>query len=208
MSDDFLTWAGGSRGEEAERVLAAIIPAASLQCEAFCRRTFARAAYADEAVDGRDTPLVRVLNPPIDTAQAVAVKLIDGATTTVDAGDYRVDGRTGFIKLLGLPYDPRRRLKRAVFPRGFRNVLLSYTGGYTAIPADVKLGCILVVAAMWFAKGQNPVVASKSAAQFARTRGAIDESGLPADAAALLAPYRLLQVAGAGGADPWAEAAA
>jgi hypothetical protein len=173
-----------------DAVIASMLDSASMLVETHCRRTFAKTVYTDEAIDGNNSTIVRVTNPPIDTSQSVTVKI--STVGTLAASDIVVYAGSGIIQLVastGISGFPTY----TQFPKGAHNVLVSYTGGYATLPPPVSEAVKVVTAMLFSQRGRDPVLASASAGAFQRQRGLMDSaSGLPVSAVGILAPFRKL----------------
>lgn len=169
-----------------KRLIAEIhINTASNAIERFCRRQFKRATLTDEAYDGNDSAMIRVRRPPL--VALTAIKIVgDAGTTDISAStnSFKWDDK-GYITLVSSV-----GLVPARFPLGRQNVLLSYTGGYDVTPPEVQLAALYAVAHHWYGSAGDPSARSRSGGG-ATTVRVIEPWGLPADAIALLRPFRI-----------------
>ena len=110
-------------------------------------RTLAKTTYADAYLDGNGQESLVLQNFPIISITSIhedGVLLVEGAD-----GDYVVDYTSGLIHRVG-----------GVWLRGRQTVKITYAAGYivqgtapgtgeTALPADLKLACMIQVAREW-----------------------------------------------------------
>lgn len=151
---EFKTWRGISASTY-DAQLAVIIPAVQAAMERFCGRVntgFDQASYT-ETLDGDDSPSLFLEATPIATSPAASVTHIadDGTETVISTSDYRINTKTGEVFRLGSrfsfsPFDefgePNLDRSFGYSPRwsaGRQNWKITYTGGYSTIPADLKM---------------------------------------------------------------------
>jgi hypothetical protein len=132
-----------------------LIPEVEAEMERYCDRdSFESAAYTDEVTHGRGSRYLMLKNAPIDTGETITVKYRGSGTTTttVDSSSFRVygDGTQGMLESVGsewlwdggTPSSARSRFARregnGIWPDGKNNLLVSYTGGYSTVPADLE----------------------------------------------------------------------
>lgn len=152
---EYKTYAGIT-GTAQDAQLDVLIPGLQAELERQCGRLFDTGTYT-EYVDGSDSPTISVHNYPITSVTSVS--LIDRAEAVVytyDATGYKIDANAGLISrqagglwggLSGagclnwwspLPSNVTYQLGPA-FPDGWRNIKIVYVGGYSSMPADLKL---------------------------------------------------------------------
>lgn len=114
-----------------------------------------------EAYDGNDTERLQLREYPVTSVASIVQTADDGSTQTIDSSEYRIeDAKTGIVAKLGAISGrfaaavtwssvgswPRNR---SIYPRdswetspswtaGIQNFTVTYTGGYTTIPAGLK----------------------------------------------------------------------
>ncbi len=129
---DYLTITGTEKDTKIESLILAVLSF----IDTYCNRNFASAAYI-EYFHG-PTPTLFLKGVPI--ASSPVLVLYDdwqrefGSTTIVDADDYYIDSDVGLVHV---DYD---------VGQGKGTVKVSYTGGYSALPADLKQACVEMVA--------------------------------------------------------------
>ena len=110
-------------------------------------RVLAKATYTDKYIDGNGKESLILPNYPIISVTSIhenGVLLTEGA-----AADYVVDYAAGIIHRVG-----------GVWARGRQTIKITYAAGYvvqgaspgageTALPADLKLACMMQVAREW-----------------------------------------------------------
>jgi hypothetical protein len=117
-----------------DRTLAICIRMASAEIVRFCRSTFDVASFT-ESLDGDGTNLLSLPHTPIIALQSLA---IDGVA--VDVAEARVYSL--WIKFDDSDeYNARLRSNGRIFPRGLKNVTVTYTAGYSEIPDDLAMAC-------------------------------------------------------------------
>lgn len=166
------------------------IGAASAAIVSWCGRVFAREVLSEMWRDvcwQESLSLARL--PVVSIASVVA----DGVT--LSASDYECDMQAG--QLYRLSSDQRTRWNA-------RKVTVQYTAGYLlpgvtgrTLPHDVQRACTLMVAAQYNARGRDPLLRSESAQDVGQVSYLDPRAGMeamPPQAAALLAPYRVITV--------------
>jgi len=119
-----------------DSLLTNLINRVSTRIETYCRRKFKVRSYT-EYHDGDGSPEVLVDNYPIvsvdslwdDTDRAFT----DSANDLIASGDYIKYETEGAIRLFN---------NETVFQTGWQNIKVTYSGGYTTIPADIEQASI------------------------------------------------------------------
>lgn len=115
-----------------DTVIDALITQASAAIERECNRIFGVTSYTEQ-YDGTDTalvltlrqyPVVSVTDVRDDAAREFA------ATSVIDSTNYYVDTAAGIIRFDGW------RLQR-----GYGNIRVTYSAGYSTVPSDIQLAC-------------------------------------------------------------------
>jgi len=112
----------------------------------FCGRDFRAASYT-EYISGKSTPIIKINNFPLSSVSLLQFydsSIYDYSNIITGAGDTignsaRLLSATGEIILL----------KGYLFPPGESNIKITYTGGYSSAPADIK-GVCLEIAAVYY----------------------------------------------------------
>lgn len=121
-------------------ILNLLIPAASRAIEKACDRTFNEATYADDRYSGNWQRTLQLRNYPVITFTGIwdDSARVFASSSLIDSVNYSVDNETGQVELDGL-----------IFSKGVRNIKVSYTAGYTTIPADLELIAIKLVSFLY-----------------------------------------------------------
>jgi uncharacterized phiE125 gp8 family phage protein len=155
-----------------------LIAYASERIESYCARRFA-SEDVTEYIDGPGTTELVLARRPVTELTSVR---LDASRefpeeSELDESELVLHAESGVLERDG-----------AVFPRGASNVRVEYTAGHAAVPEDLALAAIKLAAA-WYAHARS------GADGFDReTLGGYsaeyEHAALPADVAAILAPYR------------------
>lgn len=173
----------GISGTAEDTHLTALIAQASTICAAWCGRPggFGRASL-------RQTERLTAWRPVLvldwDLSPAVSAVTVDTAAVT----DYELDG--------SLLYRLSGRFRTQWSP--WTVVEVTYSAGFdlaVAVPADLERAALVLVTALYAARGRDPGLRSESvdgvtSASYLDPRPGME--GLPPGAAGLLAPYRAL----------------
>lgn len=176
-------------------VYTALIPKVSAAIESYCARTFGQASYT-ETRNGNGGNVIMPLNKPVTAVSSVVVDgvTIPQAPDNVSFG-WVLDPISSLLYIrTGYKLTPPPAGSQGGFPirfsRGIQNVVLSYTGGYATVPADVNQA-----ACEWIsfktAKRSRP---DKKSEILAQQTVSFDLAGMPDMVKALLAPYRITMV--------------
>lgn len=167
----YLALPSGTTSEDAE--LTRMLDASSVVAEAFVERTFATGARAEKR-SGHNRDVLYLKDWPVTAVSSV---VMDGVAIPVSSDGiqigYQFDSES--IYYIG-----------ANFTAGRRNVTISYTAGYTTIPADV-VHAVIEIAAQTYREKQWIGLQSKS---LASETVAYLRNGIPDSAADTLRRYR------------------
>ncbi len=168
--------------------LDALIGAATVAIEKHCDRTFSFATEIAEYLDGNNRPTLWLARPPIAAILSVSVNGV--ALDNTDGNAWTYDPNTGELIRGEGQYDPRFA---PWWAKGFRNVLVTYNGGFNPVPDDVKSAAVAMVKWITDAYRITGALSSEKIGdyQYAAAPGA----GFPASVAAILAPYRRTWIA-------------
>lgn len=115
----------------------ALILTGQTYLERYCQRKFEAADYTDEVYNGTGDNEAYVANPPINTLTNIKIvktfATTDSGTDTVTTHDDAVflfDDGSGVIQ-----FKPECGL---IFPAGFKNVRITYNGGFTANSEHIR----------------------------------------------------------------------
>lgn len=129
----------------------AYIPAIQQRLERYCGRLF-DSAERTEKYSGTGTQVLVVRNGPVTAISSVVVAYGTSSTTLTANTEYRAaEGNSNWIYrlpfnddigLVGADSDgfpsSRSRSVGPVWPKGHENITVTYTGGFTTIPDDLK----------------------------------------------------------------------
>lgn len=136
-----------------------------------------------ETLDGKGSEKLQLRNWPVTAISSVKRVLSDGSTETVASTDYRYEQNTGELELIGdsddyyynwpsgNPFVGRRVFPRPRFAEGFRNVQVTYTGGYTpaTMPPALQWAAIEVAAHLYRRQGRDTSMSSESLGDYSYT---------------------------------------
>lgn len=145
----------------------ALINAASTAIDGYCRRNLKEQVYTDLEFDGSGSRNLLLGQYPISTISAVKIDDV-----LVDATEYKVRKEIGTLVRLNF-----------CWPEGIMNLKVSFTAGYTDVPADLELACKHLV--LFYYK--------TDIADFSRTFGegfVMRPEAFPVQVRAILDPYR------------------
>jgi hypothetical protein len=122
----------GLTDSELDALLADLNSQASESIEDYCQRDFEQHTDDTAALDGNGRDAIRLPGYPVTSIASVEVG--ENNPTTLDADDYRVRDDPAFPGENGGVLERRR----AVWPRGWENVQVTYTWGYSSPPGAVE----------------------------------------------------------------------
>jgi len=165
-----------------------LLDAATALIENYCDRTFASTEYT-ATQDGTGTQLIYAANPEIISFTQVIVESPDGTTETYAATNFRYDAKSGAIKI-------QDDASLCIFPEGFKNIQIDYTGGFATIPAAVQQACLQVARALYAQTGggMNAAMTKERMGEHNYERVSADQDPLTSGVRALLEQYVRLQV--------------
>ncbi len=134
-----------------DAMLSRLITAASAFIQSWLNRTFASASYT-ETRDGHGGQKLAFANYPVT---AVASVMVDNVAILAAPDPTQAGYRFSFTMLYLNGYS---------FTRGFQNVVVSYTAGYSSTPFDVEQACIDLVS-LKYKERQHIGVSSKTLGQ-------------------------------------------
>lgn len=139
---------------------ATLINSATAFLESACGRTFRSAAYTNEYLSGDGTPYLYLNNYPVSAITSLTLfdrySAADVQTLTEDR-DFYLDPDSG-----------RLVCSTGVFVAGRRNYRCTYTGGYAAIPEDIKVLCMQLIG-YWISKKGNAGIDSQTIGKYSVT---------------------------------------
>lgn len=174
--------------ERDKRLIENLINRASTRIESYLDRDL-KTGSVTEFYDGEGTATQYLRRFPEITLTSLNIDSDRDftASTEIPTTDIVVDSERGTLR-----FAPKTSGPRAVFNIGVKNVKVVYTGGYSALPEDLKLACLLLVARsfMRVRQGAEGIVSESVAGYSASYEGITRESGFPLEVLNLIAPYR------------------
>lgn len=180
----------GIEDNESDALISRLISEQSEVAAVYCRRPLSQATVIDSfnLCVASSQPLYPSRYPVTSL-----IEIIEGTTTTLTTSDYEYDENGGAIWRLNASG------VRICWPAG--NITVRYIGGYellTTLPRDIERAVLILIKESWYARSRDPRARSESVDGIGRTDlwvGTIPGGGaLPAEATALLEPYRTLYV--------------
>ena len=167
--------------------LGVILTAAQKTMERYCNCDSLEAAAYTEYHDGQVSELVVVRNVPINSVTSVILVSVDGSETTVDSDDYTYNSLTGVISFKrpsrGLvSYDDwgyPEGYGDGVSPNfgyGFRNVKVTYNGGHSSVPADLKFALYRLMDYMFATAGKDQTLSTETLGSYSYSRAFTGEA--------------------------------
>lgn len=167
-----------------DALINALIPQASAQIENYCNRTFAQASYS-ETRNGNNASSMFLRQVPIVSVASLSVDGVAiAASPDPQTFGYVFDEDTIYIR--GCRSGAPTR-----FERGVQNVAISYSAGFSAIPADVAQACIELIA--WKRAKRNRIDKRSETLGQQQTQ-AYDLSDMPASVKSVINSYRIPMV--------------
>lgn len=201
---DYKTYAGIS-GTGDDTVIDVLIDIASASVRRYCGRNESNGFESlarTETYDGNGGPFIQLREWPVASIDSIVERFDDGSTTTLESSDYRVEARTGLLYRLGaasgrFPTDAFGELVgntqfgyAPCWTPGFLNFSITYTGGYSAIPDDLKFIVYRLVDWMYAERRRNPGMQSESLGAYSYTRMSMSDDGDAAMLRRACAMYR------------------
>lgn len=125
----------------------ALIEAASQLIEKFCGRNFAAQDYV-ELQNGSGQDFLIVENPPILSLSSIKfIYAGDSTDETIDDAEFGYKSESGEIRWL--PYSQSSSKWNGGFFEGYKNIQISYRGGYEVIPYPIQKACADLVKVMY-----------------------------------------------------------
>jgi hypothetical protein len=185
----------GIPADGSDTLLQALLDSATQWIDGYTHSVFTPTSVTDEQHDGRGaTHLLLRLRPAISVASVA----LDGAPLAADQYVLSDGGwlarsshsgwcpRRGYFAAPGEGAGATGAGATAVWPCGTQNVSVSYSAGYSSVPAAVAHACALL-AAHWYREDQRQGAASESYGPRSVTWR--DEGDVPASIRALLAQF-------------------
>ncbi len=156
-ADMYKTYAGIS-DTSFDAFLAVAVPAVQDTIESLCGRSeggFESASWT-ETFSGAETPCKYLKNWPVTAIASVSFVDADGTTTALDTSSYAIDPMGRAVCMAGSMmgralmsttgdfegyFAPNQTGVRPQFLEGMKNYTVTYTGGYSTVPARLKWVC-------------------------------------------------------------------
>lgn len=190
---DLKTHAGmPATGEDT--LLQALLNAAASMVDGYCNTTFVSTTATLELHDGDGGRFLQLRHRPVIS---VATVELDGSAISSD--EYEIDNAQGWLVIP--EYDAETvnpRIWRGgegtgCWPRGTRNIGITYAYGYATVPDAVSVATCMVAAAL-YQSGQRRGVSAKQLGPLSYTF--TSDQHFPSAARAALERYREFEVAG------------
>jgi len=161
----------GLRSNDDDNLITRLCLSATDWMQTYLNRDLVPTTYASELRDGTGTSSLMLASFPITQVTSV---LING--TALDLSKFIFDN---YLLI---------RTDGGVFTRGLRNIAVSYTAGYLAVPDDMVQACVELVA--WRYKEKERVGQSTVAFTSSGQNVTYQTADVPADVKTLLNNYR------------------
>jgi hypothetical protein len=170
-----------------------LINTASQACLNFCNQTFEQITE-DEYKDGNNTGILWLNNLPVVVVNTITIQNGGLVLDNADGRDWTLYPKNG--KLVRGPGLNDERFAW-FFPKGNRNIVVNYTGGYAAIPDAVVMAACLYTRYYFGLTRNSGIYQSESIGDYSYTLGpmtavgGLTTMGVPTYIADLLSPYVL-----------------
>lgn len=130
----------GNRDASEQAFIDGLIAVASEYIERKCNRVFIATTYIDEIHDGQGWNSIFVSNPPINSLTDIEIIFSSTDTDTTSevftADKFKFNIKTGDIR-----FKPGAFTSSGghLFPDGFRNVEITYNGGFAEVPQPIQM---------------------------------------------------------------------
>lgn len=178
---EYKVWAGIT-GTAQDALLTVLVDAVSMEVRRWCDRNLTNgfeSATRTERYDGTNEQTIQLIEWPITSITSVKVYTAGGDVETLDSDTYRVNGDSGVLSRI----DPRLGRYPVTafgtvnatfsvqpwFEQGFDNIEVVYVGGYSTIPADLKMACYRLTDLAYAARSRNFGVQSESLGGYSYT---------------------------------------
>ena len=191
---EYKVWAGIT-GTAQDALLTVLVDAVSMEVRRWCDRNLSNgfeSASRTERYDGTGEQTIQLMEWPVASITSVTIYTAGGDTEVLDADTYRVNGDSGVLSridpvLARFPTNAFGTIESTFsvqpwFPAGFDNIEVVYTGGYSPIPADLKMACYRLTDLAYSARGRNYGLQSESLGGYSYTNAdPVKLSALKAD---------------------------
>ena len=158
---------------------ARLIEAATSAIERYCRRSFA-SEEVTEYISGNGTSRIWLDRRPVVEITSVTVNDVSLDNTANAA--WVLDPLTGTLTRGTGQHDSQLAMH---WPRGTRNIVVVYTGGFSPVPSDVKLAAVTLVKHLNDAATKTGILSSENIGAYSYVLNtAFQKGGLPPAATA------------------------
>jgi hypothetical protein len=154
----------------------------SARAERLCQREFSQAVRT-ETYDGDGSPELWLNVIPVTSIDSVSILDDDGTENSLTVSHIRIDSDIGRIRIVS------SEAEYYVFPRGFQNIKITYTGGFASIPEDLQEALVSWAQYLHARSRQDTSIESEKLGDYSRT--VKDASDLPRDVRSAISFYRL-----------------
>lgn len=173
---------------EEKALVDALITAGSDWIERYCNRVFTATDYTDEIHNGTGENCIFVKNPPINSLTDIDI-VGTSSTTTYLATKFKYEPKTGEIQFkLDADSDAH------YFPEDFRNIQITYNGGFTTIPEAIKILVADFVVEYFDQKLKDELIEKEKIGDYFYAKGLNFYTKLSYPKKKLLTSYRLRRV--------------
>jgi hypothetical protein len=146
-----------------------LIDAASAYIERYCDRKFT-AGSTTEKIDGNDLDYIFVKNSYITALTSLTITESDGTETSVAPGNLGFDANRDNCRIW---FDEDNGSAFWWFPKGYQNITVTYSYGYSTIPEDLQEACVQMVVNMYSmnSSASDPNLISESLGEYSYTKG-------------------------------------
>lgn len=123
-----------------DALLATLITAASYALLRYCERdSFYLSTYSGTIFNGNGQRYLTLPNTPVTSLTSVITDYNQAIPTTFAGSMFDYESETGEIR-----FKPNTTFSGRICRYGFQNVRASYSAGYSTVPADLKLCCMMI----------------------------------------------------------------
>jgi hypothetical protein len=177
-TSEYKTWAGITTSAY-DTIIGVIVSGVSTEIRRWCGRNLTNgfeSAERTERYDGNNEQTINLMEWPVSSVASVKVYASDGTYETLDTTSYRCDETGGVLSRV----DPNKARYPVTafgtvqatfsvqpwFPEGFDNIEVTYTGGYSTIPDDLKIAAFRLADMHFTSRARNMGIASESLGQY------------------------------------------
>jgi hypothetical protein len=179
---------------DGDELLQLILNTAAGLVDDYCNTTFVPTTVIDEVHDGTGTQYILLLHRPVVSVTSVKIDDVELASDS-----YEVAKREGHIVMPDITDEDRnpriwRSCQSAQWPRGERNIKVTYSYGYSSVPEAVKMATCLTAATMYQSNLRQGIASESRGPRSVSYSPA--HNGVPSSARQALDRYRESEVVG------------